>query len=70
MSLNGRTNTTIQHKKCLDMLCSNQRLLLRVLFYYTQHMYIYIHTQNNSPLFRKRKENYGKERVTPEFGGY
>jgi hypothetical protein len=33
-------------------------------------MYIYIHTQNNSPLFRKRKENYGKERVTPEFGGY
>jgi hypothetical protein len=44
--------------------------LFRVLFYYTQHVYLYTLTQNNSPLFRKRKENYEKERVTPEFGGY
>jgi hypothetical protein len=26
--------------------------------------------QNDSLLFRKRKEKQGKERVTPEFGGY
>jgi hypothetical protein len=44
--------------------------LFRVLFYYTQHVYLYTLTQNNSPLFRKRKENYEKERVTPEFGGF
>jgi hypothetical protein len=41
-------------------------------FYFTTlNIYIYTHTQNNSPLFRKRKENLRKrERVTPEFGGY
>jgi amino acid permease len=70
--LNGCTTTTIQHTiKYLGMLCKNQGLFLG--FYFTTLnicIYIYTHTQNNSPLIRKRKENYERERVTPEFGEY
>jgi hypothetical protein len=37
-------------------------------FYFTRLTHRY--KQNNSSLFRKRKEKRGKERLTPEFGGY
>jgi hypothetical protein len=69
-------NNSSYHKISRHVMQKSRSLLG---FYYitlNTHTHIYIHThtlshtQNNSPLFRKRKENYEKERVTPEFGGY
>jgi hypothetical protein len=53
-------------KKCLGMLCSNQGLFLG--FYFTR--LIPILDKITLHYLGKRKEKQGKERITPEFGGY
>jgi hypothetical protein len=50
--------------------CNNQSFS-RILFYYTNNLYIYLlYNKLTLHYLGKGKENYGKEKVTPEFGGY
>jgi hypothetical protein len=55
-------------KKCLGMLCSNQRLLSFLGFPFTWLIDIY--KTKYISIFRKKGRKAENERVTPEFGGY
>jgi hypothetical protein len=59
-------NECITTKKYASTCYATIKDPLRVLFYET---YADI-KQNNSPFLGKREGKQGKERVTPEFGGY